>query len=749
MNRSKRPRKLYFLGGAFLFFILIFLISVIFLNPSSVGNENFVIYFNLWALFWSLIFITILILAFILARYIIKAFFEYQSHTPGSGLKTKLIITFGIFSLFPSMIMLFIAYGLINQNLTKWVSAPSEQLLESSQVIADRFYIELERRIVSSGEAMAAYLEAERLIDQERSEALMEEMGFSGGVLYGAGGEELASFGSRLKDETITARIPLVLGGERYYSLQEKVNRRPGIVDTGILGIPLGSSAPDEQSALFLEFTIPESVRYHAGKVYEANEVYKDLRGTLASLRMNYFSILALTTLAVVFSLIWLGSYIARRLTVPLEALAEGSRALGRGDLDYRVDVQAVDELKVLVDTFNRMASELKQGRRELESANQELRDTNRTLDENHRYMETVLQNIATGVLTVDQEDSICTANSAVLKILQLSDRDLGGMNIREAMGSRLYQEFREMKRRADLYGISRRQLSFSRDGYTLYVAATVSANPVSRDNRMEYLIVLDDLTELIRSEKFSAWQEVARRLAHEIKNPLTPIQLSAERIKKRFVQIASQIPPGPDIEEFGNLLTESSRIIVEESRNLKGLLDEFSRFARMPLSKPKPEHLHNLIDKTLDFYSQRFKQVVIRKDFDESIGQVSLDSSQFQRVFMNLIDNSLDVLADVDSGIGEISIITRLNETRGTVRIEFRDTGPGISVEDYDLLFLPYFSTKKKGTGLGLAIVRQIISEHNGFIRAEPNHPKGTRIIIEIPVNNAGQADQASGTEL
>ncbi len=735
MNRRDIPRKLYFLVGATLFFILIFLVSVIFLNPSSVGNENFVGYFNLWALFWSLIFITILILAFLLARNVIKTFFEYQAHTPGSGLKTKLILTFGIFSLFPSMIMLFIAYGLINQNLTKWVSAPSEQLLESSQVIADEFYLLKEHQVTASGYAFAAELERSGFGDPARIAALLEEYGFSGGVIFSNAGARIASFGSGSISNDMSAHVPSVLGGAEYYSLRHKVNQRPGIIDAGVVGIPM-TDIGDSPHALFLDFTVSESVLYHAGKVYEANEVYKDLKGTLASLRINYFSILALTTLAVVFSLIWLGSYIARKLTVPLEALAEGSRELGQGNLDYRVNVRTIDELKVLVDTFNRMAAELKQSRRELESANEELRATNRTLDENHHYMETVLQNIATGVVTVDQDDTVCTANEAVLKMFQFTGEDIRGVNIREALNSELYNEFLEMKKRADLYGISRRQVSFTRQGYTLYVAATVSANPVSRDNRVEYLIVLDDLTELIRSEKFSAWQEVARRLAHEIKNPLTPIQLSAERIKKRFMQIASGLPESRERHDFEELLSESSRIIVEESRMLKEMLDEFSRFARMPLSKPKFESLHRLIDNTLAFYDKRVSTVRIKKVYDEAIEKVCRDAGQFQRVIVNLMDNSLDALAGEDAGYGEICISTLMNHSRGTVRIEFQDTGPGISRDDYDLLFLPYFSTKKKGTGLGLAIVRQIISEHNGFIKAEPNHPKGTRVIIEIPVN-------------
>jgi len=736
MKWRELPRKLYFLAGASVFFILIFLVSVIFLNPSSVGNENFVGYFSLWALFWSLIFITILILAFLLARNVIKVFFEYQARTPGSGIKTKLILTFGIFSLFPSMIMLFIAYGLINQNLTRWVSAPSEQLLESSRIIADQFYLLKKRQITAAAREVVAEMAESGLSDTARIEELLSRRGFEGALVFDSSTERIESFGTSSATGDLSAEVDSVLHGETYYFLEKQVNQQPGIIDEGVIGVGLGEIPGGFTHALFLEFNVSDSVAYNAGRVYEANEVYKDLKGTLASLRFNYFSILALTTLAVVFSLIWLGSYIARRLTVPLEALVEGSRELGQGNLDYRVRVKTIDELKVLVDTFNRMAEELKQNRLKLESANRELLDTNRTLDENHRYMEAVLQNIATGVVTVDHNDIVRSANDAVFKMFQYSGMDLKGVDIREALSSELYTEFLEMKKRADLYGISRRQVSFTRQGYTLYVAATVSANPVSRENRNEYLVVLDDLTELIRSEKFSAWQEVARRLAHEIKNPLTPIQLSAERISKRFKQVAEGLPESGEIQKFEDLLDESSRIIVEESRNLKGLLDEFSRFSRMPLSKPKDENLHGLIESTLSFYGKRVGAVQIEKDFDPRIQQVCLDAGQFQRVIINLIDNSLDALAVDWSGAGSISIITRLNESKGTLRLEFRDTGPGISSDDYDLLFLPYFSTKKKGTGLGLAIVRQIVSEHNGFIRAEPNQPRGTRVIIEIPVD-------------
>jgi two-component system nitrogen regulation sensor histidine kinase NtrY len=265
-------------------------------------------------------------------------------------------------------------------------------------------------------------------------------------------------------------------------------------------------------------------------------------------------------------------------------------------------------------------------------------------------------------------------------------------------------------------------------------VAATVTANPISPPDEVEYLVVLDDLTELIRAEKFAVWQEVARRLAHEIKNPLTPIQLSAERIRKRFEKLAEGQPQATELKEFGEIVEETTRIIVAESLMLKNLLAEFSRFARLPVSKPVEVDLHELIENTLMLYDGRFKAIRLEKEFDNRIVKVKLDPEQMQRVFVNLIDNSLAALVGVD-GEMSIAIRTSYDESRGAVRVEVSDTGVGIVAEDYEHLFLPHFSTKQEGSGLGLAIVRQIISEHNGFVRAEPNQPRGTRFIIEFPM--------------
>jgi PAS domain S-box-containing protein len=399
------------------------------------------------------------------------------------------------------------------------------------------------------------------------------------------------------------------------------------------------------------------------------------------------------------------------------------------------VDVSAVDELGILVDSFNQMAEEIKQSRRRLEKANDELTETNVRLNERRRYTETILHNIATGVISMDESCVVRAINEAAIKMLQVTREKLLNRPLQEVMDPQLYEELVTIKKRSRLYGTYRKEVTFKQGDRQLNVATTITSNPDPLQQESEYLIVLDDLTELIKAEKFAAWQEVARRLAHEIKNPLTPIQLSAERVEKRFGKLIESSSPDSEVQEFRRVLVDSMRIIVAEAEMLKELVEEFSRFARLPVCKPEKVGLHQLIEQTLTLYDGGLEKVDIRKIFDPKIEQVRVDPQQMQRAFVNLINNSLDALSE-DSADPSILIRTHFNDGRESITIEFQDNGIGITPEDYENLFLPYFSTKKKGTGLGLVIVRQIVSEHNGFVRAEPNQPQGTRLIVELPVS-------------
>ena len=730
MKQQELLRKIYWIAAVLTGVILAFLASVIFLNPSSVGNPSFVWNINLWALAWALNFVIVLVLCFILARHLVKLFFEYQRNRPGSRLKTKLVVTLIAFSLLPALIMAFLAFGLINQNLRQWFSSPTEQLLESSQSISRSYYQQSRVFRLSTTQFLAHQVQPQTLEPTERFEDLLREYGYDGVALFDPQRQSIHESGEWLQGQPLESNIQQVLRGEEFYRLERRVDE-----DLGTVGVPIQGVSGAVEGALFVHFVIPRSVAFHLIQVNDASNKYEAIKGGVSQLELNYFSILGLATLAVVFGFVWLGTYIAKRITVPLEALAEGSRELAEGNLDHRVDVSAVDELGILVDSFNRMAEEIKQSRQKLVKANAELRETNEHLDERRRYIETILHNIATGVISIDESDVIRAVNEAALKTLQLNREEILNRSLREVVDPHLYEEFLTIKKRARLYGIYSKEVTFKRGERELHLATTITANPVPFQEEREYLIVLDDLTELIKAEKFAAWQEVARRLAHEIKNPLTPIQLSAERVEKRFEKIALAHPSSPEILQFQKVLGDSMRIIAAEANVLKALVEEFSRFARLPICKPVEVQLHELIDQTLSLYGGGPEKVQIRKVFDPNVGTIKIDPQQMQRAFINLIDNSLDALAETQADRC-ILIQTHFNQSRESVSIEFQDNGIGISPEDHEHLFLPYFSTKKKGTGLGLVIVRQIVSEHNGFVRAKPNQPTGTRLIMELPVS-------------
>lgn len=730
MDQRRQLRKIYWLSGILLTCILVFLLSFLFLNPSSVGNPAFVRNVNLWAVGWALTFLLILVLSFILARTLIKLFFEYQANHPGSRFKSKLVMTLILFSLFPALIMSFLAFGLINETLREWFSSPSDQMVRASQKIARNYYGQRETFSKASVRMLADQFDWQEGTFSEAFRHLEQLSGFTSVLVVDATGKRLYESGSRAERLEDPAVIQSVLAGRDYYSLQRQIK-----VERGLVGVPARDGSGRLRGAIFARFVIPEATTFYAIEVNQAADVYAAIKREVDAIRVNYFSILALTTLAVVFGFVWLGTYIAKRITVPIEALAEGSRKLAEGDLDHRVGVRAVDELAILVDSFNRMADEIKLSRGQLERANAELQDTNIQLEERRHYIETILQNIATGVLTTDDSETIRTVNEAALKLLQTKRESIVGRRIQDVASGELYREFRKLKKRAQLYGTYRREVTFQRDKRAVHVAATVSYTPRLSGEEDEYLIVLDDLTELIRAEKFAAWQEVARRLAHEIKNPLTPIQLSAERINRRFEKLAEGSKMEPALREMSGLVNDATRIIVSEAQILKNMVEEFSRFARLPMSRPVLTDLNDLLIQTLSRYDGNLGNVKVDKRLDPRVTRLKVDPEQLQRVFVNLIDNSLDALAEVE-GHRQLSILTRLNEKRRSVTIEFRDNGTGIEPEDYEHLFLPYFSTKKKGTGLGLAIVRQIVTEHNGHIRAEPNAPAGTKVIMELPLS-------------
>jgi two-component system, NtrC family, nitrogen regulation sensor histidine kinase NtrY len=431
------------------------------------------------------------------------------------------------------------------------------------------------------------------------------------------------------------------------------------------------------------------------------------------------------------FSVMWLALFLAKQVTVPIQALAEGTREVSAGNFDYQVPEQAQDELGVLVRSFNAMTTQLRDNRSQIDQFTRNLQQAVQELERRRQLMETVLENIPTGVVSLDATGAILRGNTAVGRMFGDSARD--AHSLEELLGADAARAVHQLMRRALRMGVVSREIETVVGGRVLHAAVTVSSLGPRRANS-GFVLVLDDLTEMLRAQKSAAWQEVARRIAHEIKNPLTPIQLSSQRLARfldRRDPAESSIPPRDP--ELTQLVQECSRLIEREVSTLAALVNEFSQFVRFPAAKLTPTAVNPIALEAVEVFSGRLDGITLKTALAENLPNVRADGGLLRSVVVNLIDNAAEALETCS--LREITIITRAHDEAETVEICVQDTGHGISPQDKDKLFLPQFSTKDRGTGLGLAIAARIIAEHGGSIHVEDSFPVGSRFVIELPV--------------
>jgi len=476
--------------------------------------------------------------------------------------------------------------------------------------------------------------------------------------------------------------------------------------------VPIRSKWNEQEiiGVLLVDYFVHGSLASKMQSIRGALAQYKQLQILHHPVRVSYLLTFLLITLLVFFSAIWFGMHLAKGMTIPIQELAIGTRAVAEGNLDYRVEVEANDEVGILVDSFNQMTKTLK--------------ETTNALTERRRYIETVLENIATGVVSITPRGYITTFNRAASRILQLPQLEMLNLHYRSLLElpgvTRVFEIVRNMsERREESY---EEQLQLKVNGKTLSLLVNVTTMYDDQGKYMGTLIVFDDLTQLLNAQRIAAWREVARRLAHEIKNPLTPLQLSAQRLRRQAVKKSPR---------YAEIFEECTQTIIAEVDGLRRLVDEFSRFARMPAVVRNPVNLHEILKSTLSSYSQYYKNIRFRARFSKEVPIFLADGRQLKQVFVNLIDNAIQAMGET----GEISVHTFYDALRKSVTIHCSDTGKGIPDEIKDRLFIPYFSTKGRGRGLGLAIVHKIISEHGGIIKIEDHQPQGTSVIIEVPV--------------
>jgi PAS domain S-box-containing protein len=471
---------------------------------------------------------------------------------------------------------------------------------------------------------------------------------------------------------------------------------------------------------------------------------YETEKQNLRTLKRQMLLILAFFTILLLFSVMWLALFLAKQVTVPIQALAEGTREVSSGNFEYQVPEQAQDELGVLVRSFNAMTTQLRDNRSQIDQFTRNLQQAVKELERRRQLMETVLESIPTSVLSLDSGGAILRGNTAVARMFGDPAREVRSLG--DLLGEEAAGTVQQLMRRSLRMGVVSREIETVVAGRVLHAAVTVSPLGPRRANT-GFVLVLDDLTEMLRAQKSAAWQEVARRIAHEIKNPLTPIQLSSQRLSRFLERRDDTESAAPRDPELTRLVQECSRLIEREVSTLAALVNEFSQFVRFPAAKLAATNANTIVREAIEVFSGRLDGITLKSALANGLPPVRADGGLLRSVVVNLIDNAAEALETCP--LREITVSTRMHEEAETVEICVQDTGHGISPEDKDRLFLPHFSTKDRGTGLGLAIAARIVAEHGGTIHAEDNFPVGSRFLIELPVAEPSPAAAADRNEV
>jgi two-component system nitrogen regulation sensor histidine kinase NtrY len=727
------------------------IVMVRFADRSTEVNPDFLSEVVLYAL--SAADLTMLVaLVFVLARNIVKLVVERRRGLPFSRFRAKLVLALLGLTIVPSVLVLIVGSELIRSSTEKWFSQPIDEALVAATRIAQDYYRDREATVaghaariareVPTSAVDAADIDAlRRAIEPEVGQGrvgLVEVYRVLGPAKGSANvlllfaveapglprGRQQAS-ADRLASSVASGSVephapePLDGGGEL-------VRAGAPVKDASgrLVGVVLTSDYLSGESAL------------HARRVIDAYQNRSQLSALRRPIRGIYLTLFVMMTLMILVSATWTGLYLAKRITRPVQRLAAGAREIGAGHLDHRIEPETRDEFGQLVEAFNTMAGELATSQRKLERSRVDLERKNVQLDERRQYIETVLERVATGVVSLGPDGQIETINAAALRLLEV-DRSVIGARAEDVCRREDLKPLQALLRQsrpgaAAAVAPAAQEIAILREGRELHLAA--AATPLLRDDGAPAgaVLVFDDVTPLIRTQRVAAWRDVARRLAHEIKNPLTPIQLCAERMRRHF-----SAAPTPSRE----LVEECTTTIVGEVESLKGLVDEFAQFARMPAPRTVPADLNGVLNETLALYNGLFREIRLERVFAPDLPRVRVDLEQIRRVVINLVDNAIEALGGSnaqprpDGQAPAIVVETRHDQGNGVARILVADNGPGISAADRDKLFLPYYSTKRRGSGLGLAIVRRIVAEHGGSIEVADNEPSGTVFTIELPL--------------
>lgn len=696
----------------------------------------------------TLNFVAFIVFAFIFVRSLLKLRRERRDRQLGSKIKTRLVVYFISLSLLPITAMAIFSYLFLNRSLEKWFSRLPEDVISELQQ-AERAGVSNQTRNLRETASMLAVLIGEQ---PELSEEQMLA--------------QLVESGQLVAIEIISAQGALMARSEVVLPVAEKKNLARALENARAEAAGRQSEQKILANEKYYAAAVPLSgnrtlvlarTRPGSGNLTDiitgSQSEYNRLVAKQRKVRLLGLSTLGLLTLLLVFASTWSAIHIARGIAAPIRALAEASNEVARGNLSHRVTTVADDELALLADSFNQMTAQLGENRNRIEADAAELVDKNMALQERRNYIETVLESLSTGVISLDENDRVTTINPAAASMLRLTETPQPEATLADITSVEDRAVLERLTRRARRMGRATEQTQLAR-GSSLQEAASIpvalTATALERaPGGLEHgvVIVMEDLSELLAAQRAAAWSEVARRMAHEIKNPLTPIQLSAERIAKNFRREVSggngnnasgqSVDAEAERARVASIVDECTTTIAREVSGLKAMVDEFSRFARLPHAKLEVADLNDVVRQAVALYEDRLDGARMDVRLARTLPPAMLDREQLRRVFVNLIDNALEALSNVE-GERRITVATAHDPSRALLLTQVTDTGHGIARKDFARLFQPYFSTRGRGTGLGLAIVQRIVTEHGGRIRAESNSTCGAKFTVEIPVTNA-----------
>ncbi|WII73948.1 ATP-binding protein [Bdellovibrio sp. 22V] len=709
--RKRRREILLVLVVSFLFGLLTWFEIRLFATSQQLPFVHSIFFFGLV----NFNIILLLLLLFMIFRNVVKVFVERQGKIFGSSLKAKLIAAFVAFSFVPTVLMFIISVFYINSSFDKWFSAKMAGVLKSSIEVTNAYYFNAKKKNYHFAHQIADSIRPLRSQNdvKNRIEKLRKDFSLDAVEYYPS------LFGKR---QVVTAEddnVPTVPAVsleflQKGIKLQAEASIIHQFGDGNLVRVIVPVQEGAEKGAVVVSSFLPLSLISKMNDISTAYDEFRDINPLEYPLKSIYLYILVLMTFVILLAATWFGFYLAKQLSIPLVQLGRATRRVAGGDYTPLEVRSGSEEINDLIASFNSMTITLE---RTLEE-----------LDQHARYTDTVLRNVSAGVISVDELGFVTTINRHAAQLLKIEPEKFIGKSVRDLLTLEYFRTFAELQKTMVDHKIEsiQKELRLNVQGEAIPLLMTLSMLKDEKGQEIGKILVFDDMTPIVNAQRAAAWTEVARRIAHEIKNPLTPIKLSAERLQRKF---------GTSITDPA--FSECTTMIVKQVDGLKNLVNEFSNFARLPQARPVVANLNSVVEESLGLYRQAHPQIRFEFNKDGELPDFKFDPDQIKRVLVNLVDNSVSAVAKEPQAT--VQVMTRYDKDIKTVRLTVADNGEGIPAADRSRIFEPYYSTKEGGTGLGLAIVKRIIEDHNGFIRATANEPRGVKMVIEMPVNEVG----------